>query len=181
MRLAPLLGVTVLFAGMAGSAAADIIVWRDASGVSHYTNDVSNVPPEYQGEAMTVAKEWARALPIVDPPSAAASAEAGATPPAGEAYEAAYAAGFRAGGQAGPASNVASHIGTVVPQVEALPPAAVVADRSVPAPVVVGGGPPPRAPDRPDGRDRRVQDRLPAATRAPFLQGPAGPPPIAER
>jgi hypothetical protein len=181
MRLPPLLGVTVLFAGMAGSAAADIIVWRDASGVSHYTNDVSNVPPEYQGEAMTVAKEWSRALPPADPPSAAASPEAGAAPPAREAYEAAYAAGLRAGGQADAARNVPSHAGTVAQQVEVQPPTAVVADRSIPVPVVVGGGLPPRVPHRTGGGDRRVQDRFPPATRAPFLQGPAGPPPISER
>jgi hypothetical protein len=170
MRLPPLLGVTVLFAGMSGSAAADIIVWRDASGFSHYTNDVSNVPAEYRGEAMTVAKEWARALPAADPPSAAASPEAGPAPLAREAYEAAYAAGFRAGGQADPASNV----GTVAQQVEVQPPAAVVADRLV-------GGLPPRVPHRPNGRDKRVQDRFPPAAPAPLLQGPAGPPPISER
>lgn len=176
MRVPPLLGVTVLFPAMSGSAAADITVWRDASGVSHYTNDVSNVPPEYQGEAMTVAKEWARALPAADPPTAAASPEAGAAPPAREAYEAAYAAGFRSGGQADPASNV----GTVVQQVEVQPPTAVVADRVVSVPVVVGGLPP-RVPHRPDGRDERVKDRFPPATRAPSLQGGAGPPPVSER
>jgi hypothetical protein len=181
MRLAPLLGVTVLFAGMAGSAAADIIVWRDASGVSHYTNDVSNVPLEYRGEAMTVAKDWARALPAAEPASAAAPAEAGGAALAREAYEAAYAAGFRAGGQADPASTVASNVGTVVQQAEAQPPPAVAADPSVPVPVIVGGGLPPRVPHRPDGRDKRVQDRFPPATHAPFLQGPAGPPPISER
>ena len=94
MRLPPLLGVIFLLAGMSGSAAADIIVWRDASGVSHYTNDVSNVPPEYQGEAMTVAKEWTRALPAAEPVFAVAptavSADAAATPPTSDAYEGAY-------------------------------------------------------------------------------------------
>jgi hypothetical protein len=184
MRLPPLLGVIFLLAGMSGSAAADIIVWRDASGVSHYTNDVSNVPPEYQGEAMTVAKEWTRALPAAEPVFAVAptavSADAAATPPTRDAYEGAYRAGLRAAQQADPPGNVTNSTGTVVQNVEVQPQTAVVADQLVPVPVIVGEFQP-RGPQRPDDRKKRVQDRFPPAERAPSIQGPAGPPPISER
>ncbi len=186
MRLPALLGVALLLAGAgtSGAGAGDIIVWRDASGVSHYTNDVSNVPPEYQGEAMTVAKEWARAIPAVDPPVSAAptaaSVDTGANQAAREAYEAAYVAGFRAGEQADPAGGVTNSIGTMVQNVEVQPQTAVVADPFGSLPVVVGGLQP-RVPRRPEAHQTRKQDRFPPAQRAPFIQGPAGPPPISER
>ena len=74
MHLTRLLGVIVLIAAGSGPARADIFVWRDAAGVSHYTNDLANVPPEYRAEAMTVAKDWTRAAPPPEPVAMPAAA-----------------------------------------------------------------------------------------------------------
>ena len=111
MQIPPVLLAAVLLATLSGAAAADIIVWRDNSGVSHYTNDLSNVPSEYRGEAMTVAKEWSRAAPTKGRPPAMAATTTSVDPDAGaattsrNAYEAAYVAGFRAGAQGDTASS----------------------------------------------------------------------------
>ena len=67
MSLTRWLGVAVIVAGVSEPAMADILVWRDRAGISHYTNDIANVPPEYRAEAMTVAKDWARAQPPPEP------------------------------------------------------------------------------------------------------------------
>ncbi len=113
MQIPPVLRAIVLLATLSGAAAADIIVWRDNSGVSHYTNDISNVPSEYRGEAMTVAKEWSRTPPRKGRPPALAAATTSVEPDAGaattsrNAYEAAYVAGFRAGAQGDTASGAA--------------------------------------------------------------------------
>ena len=102
MRLTRLLGVALIVAGVCGPSEADILVWRDNSGVSHYTNDLSNVPPEYRAEAMTVAKDWARAEPppepVAMPAAATVAADSGAALPARDGYEAAFLAGLRAAG-----------------------------------------------------------------------------------
>jgi len=114
MQMPPVVRVIVLLASFSGAAAADIIVWRDNSGVSHYTNDISNVPSEYQGEAMIVAKEWSRARsgkgarPAVAAAAASVDADAGAAPASRKSYEAAYVAGFRAGEHGETASSADS-------------------------------------------------------------------------
>jgi hypothetical protein len=113
MEIPPVLRVIALLATLSGAAAADIIVWRDNSGVSHYTNDISNVPSEYRGEAMTVAKEWSRApagksrTPGVAATATSVDADVGAATTSRNAYEAAYVAGFRAGAQGDMASGAA--------------------------------------------------------------------------
>lgn len=63
MKLPPVLVVVVLLAGAASRGEADIYVWRDSAGVSHYTNALENVPPEYRRNTIIVAKDWARAEP----------------------------------------------------------------------------------------------------------------------
>jgi uncharacterized protein DUF4124 len=184
MRLTRLLGVALIVAGVCAPAEADILVWRDNSGVSHYTNDLANVPPEYRAEAMTVAKDWARAQPATAPAPepAPVAATVGADPgaaPARDGYEAAYVAGFRAGEEAEPPA--AGAVGSVVQNVEVQPQSGVVADRLIPVPVIVEHHRS-RAPRRQEDRDQEdVRDRLPPAQRAPYLQGPAGPPPVSER
>jgi hypothetical protein len=113
MQIPPVLRAIVLLATLSGAAAADIIVWRDNSGVSHYTNDISNVPSEYRGEAMTVAKEWSRTPPKKGRAPALAAATTSVEPDAGaattsrNAYEAAYVAGFHAGAQGDTPSSAA--------------------------------------------------------------------------
>src|SRR5262245_15173666 len=113
MQVPPVLRAIVLLATLSGAAAADIIVWRDNSGVSHYTNDISNVPSEYRGEAMTVAKEWSRTPPKKGRAPALAAATTSVEPDAGaattsrNAYEAAYVAGFHAGAQGDRPSSAA--------------------------------------------------------------------------
>ena len=109
MQIPPVLRAIVLLATLSGAAAADIIVWRDNSGVSHYTNDISNVPSEYRGEAMTVAKEWSRTPPRKGRPPALAAAKTSVDADGGAATTSrnAYEAGFRAGAQGGTASSAA--------------------------------------------------------------------------
>src|SRR5215470_17462421 len=109
MQVPPVLRAIVFLATLSGAAAADIIVWRDNSGVSHYTNDISNVPSEYRGEAMIVAKDWLRTRPGKgSPPAVAAAAtsvdaDAGAAPTSRKAS--AYVGGVRAGERADTAGS----------------------------------------------------------------------------
>jgi hypothetical protein len=181
MRLTGWLGVLVIL--VAAPAAADILVWRDSAGISHYTNDIANVPAEYRKDAITVAKDWARGAP---PPEAPVSAAAPVAASSGEergtrdTYEAAYAAGYRAGEEEGEPASPASNIGTVVQNVQVEPAAPGVVDRLVPVPVIVERRPS-RQPRAREDEARDVRDRFPPASRAPFIQGPAGPPPISER
>jgi hypothetical protein len=69
MRLIRWLGVMAIV-GVTPPARADILVWRDSAGISHYTNDLANVPPEYRDDAMTVAKDWAHAASPPEPAAA---------------------------------------------------------------------------------------------------------------
>ncbi len=170
--------------------AGDIYVWRDHSGVSHYTTDLGNVPEEFRSDATTVAKEWKRAEPAPEPvavavPPAPAVADSAGGGPNRDLYEAAYLAGMRAAQQerAGGGETTTN----VVQSVQVQPESAsvrdrdVVADRLVPVPVLVER----RArPDRSRDRardDDAARDDFPPARRAPFLQGPAGPPPVSDR
>ena len=109
MQIPTVVRAIVLLAGFSGAAAADIIVWRDNSGVSHYTNDISNVPSEYRGEAMIVAKDWLRTRPGKGSPAVTAAATAveadrGAAPTSRKAYV----AGLRAGEHGDTAGNAGS-------------------------------------------------------------------------
>src|SRR5262245_39948332 len=115
MQLGRTLGVVaMLVLGIASaSARADIYVWRDGAGVSHYVNDLDNVPPEYRKTAFPVAKDWARAAapPVPAEPSptpAAVKPEAEPSSSARDFDQAAYLAGFRAGEEsaAPPTTNV---------------------------------------------------------------------------
>jgi hypothetical protein len=179
MRLTRLFGVIMILA-TGSPVGADIYVWTDAAGVNHYTNDLANVPSDFRGEAMTVARDWVRAAPPEEPQPPAASSDPTPSAAGGDVYEAAYQAGFRAGTQAAPApaSPFASNAGSVVQSVwiESLPPQ--VTERWVTVPVLVERRPFPR---RVRGHVGAIRRRLPPAVRAPFLLLPAGPPPISER
>lgn len=169
------------------ASAGDIYVWRDHAGVSHYTTDLGNVPEEFRGDATTVAKEWKRAEPAPEPVAAAAAAPAGVTAEAPipattsrELYEAAYLAGVRAAQeqQAASAGDTTNVVQSVQVQPQPAAPNAIVTDRIVPVPVIVDRRPRVHS-DRRD--DDRIRDDFPPAQRAPFLQGPAGPPPVSDR
>src|SRR5262245_37227092 len=139
MNLGRLLGVIAFVAAGSGPARADILVWRDASGVSHYTNDLANVPPEYRAEAMTVAKDWARAEPppepvAAKPASATVAADSGAALPAADSYEAAFLAGFRAAGLGESISgSTPASVGAVGSNAATEPQSRAAADRVAPA------------------------------------------------
>ena len=75
MRLTRTIDVVVVLAVLGGTASADIYVWRDSAGVSHYVDALEDIPAEYRDEAMPVAKDSVRAAP---PP---APAEPPRTPP----------------------------------------------------------------------------------------------------
>jgi len=157
MRIPPALGATLLLASLSRVATADIIVWRDNSGVSHYTNDIANVPSEYKAEAMTVAKDWVRARPAAErvpaarPAARSGDAAAGVGPASRDAYEAAYVAGFRAGSQTESAGNAANDSGSVGQTADAAPSATTEADRIVAVPTIPEG----HRPRKSDHRDDR--------------------------
>jgi hypothetical protein len=112
--------------------------------------------------------------------AATVGADAGAAPPR-DVYESAYVAGYRAGEQAEAPAAPGGNVGSVVQNVEVQPQSGVVADRLIPVPVIVEHHRS-RAPRHQEDRDEdEVRDRLPPAQRAPYLQGPAGPPPVSER
>lgn len=189
MKLAARLALIVLLAAP-NARAGDIYVWRDHAGVSHYTTDLDKVPEEFRSDATTVAKEWKRADPppeavAVSVPAAAATTDAAASTPNRDLYEAAYLAGMRAaqqdravGGET--TTNVVQSV-QVQPESGSARDREIVTDRLVPVPVLVER----RARSRTD-RDRSrdddaARDDFPPARRAPFLQGPAGPPPVSDR
>jgi hypothetical protein len=154
MRIPPVLGATVLLASLSRTATGDIIVWRDNSGVSHYTNDIANVPSEYKAEAMTVARDWVRARPAAERvPAARPAARSGDTAAAvsRDAYEAAYVAGFRAGSQTDSAGNAANDGGSFLQNADAVPSATMEGDRIVGAPAIPEG----HRPRKSDHRDDR--------------------------
>jgi YD repeat-containing protein len=177
MQLIRWLGV-VAIVGATSPAAADILVWRDSAGISHYTNDVANVPAEYRKDAMTVAKDWARAAPPPEPVPVTAPALAPAVADDGRATRDTYdAAGRRA---AADDEGAVTNVGTVVQNIQVEPSAPGVVDRLVPVPVLVERRGSRRAPPR-DDDVRESRNNFPPASRAPYLQGPAGPPPISDR
>jgi hypothetical protein len=169
MQIPTVVRAIVLLAGFSGAAVADIIVWRDNSGVSHYTNDISNVPSEYRGEAMTVAKDWSRTRPAKgSPPAVAAAAtsveaDAGAAPTSRKAYEAAYAAGFRAGERADTAGSAGSVTEDEEDETEISSGAG--GKRRTMVPDVVGGHRPRRS-DHRDNRDSPTHDPVQSAESA---------------
>jgi hypothetical protein len=167
MEIPPVLRVIALLATLSGAAAADIIVWRDNSGVSHYTNDISNVPSEYRGEAMTVAKEWSRTpprkgrAPAVAAAATSADADVGAATTSRNAYEAAYVSGFRAGAQGDTASGAGE-------DQDDGPENSSTAGASHPSPVPdVVEGHRPRKTDLGGSRDSRARDSLQSADSEP--------------
>lgn len=184
MRLARELAVIFLLtAPVAG--AGDIYVWRDHAGVSHYTTDLTVVPEEFRGDAVTVAKEWKRAEPPPEAMPAVLTAPAApvAVVPPHDLYEAAYLAGVRAGQQERQEelADTTNLMPNVPIQRQPLTQGEIVSERFVPVPVIVDRRPRTRSDrdrDRDDGDARRD---FPRAERAPFLQGPAGPPPIRDR
>ncbi len=181
MRIWFIVVAVLLATDVSSYAGADIYVWRDSLGVSHYTTDLANVPPEYRTDALTVAKDWVR--PELPPAEVAAEP---ASLPVSDAkaaarllVEDAYSAGYRAGETATalvPATSAAAPVvqnfqqSVQVQQAEAAAPH----DRLVPVLVE------PRrrsGPGRGKDEDERRKN-FPPAQRAPFLQGPAGPPPV---
>jgi hypothetical protein len=181
MQLHRTLVVVLLLAVISAPAAADIYVWRDNAGVNHYVNDLENVPPEYRKEAIPVAKDWARVAPAAAPaePSPtpiAAKPETGQSSSARDVLEETYEAGFRAGEQGSPSPPSSTVVGPIVQNFVVEPEPQIVSDRLIPLPFFVERRHPhARRADR--NRDD-ISRRFSPASRAPFLQGPAGPPPL---
>ncbi len=179
MKICFIVVAALLVTDVSSYAGADIYVWRDSLGVSHYTTDLANVPPEYRTDALTVAKDWVRPEP---PPAEVASEPASPSAPDTKAaarllVEDAYSAGYRAGENstalvpnAGVPPVVQNFQSVQVQQAEA----EAQQDRLVPVLVE-----PRRRSGSGRGKDEDDRRRkFPPAQRAPFLQGPAGPPPV---
>jgi hypothetical protein len=50
----------------ATAASADIVEWKDAEGVRHYTNIEAEVPPAYRQSVLVVVNEQARPIPAAE-------------------------------------------------------------------------------------------------------------------
>lgn len=170
----------------AGPASADIWVWRDSSGVSHYTNEPARIPAEYRDRAHAVARAWERPpLPKEEPEAEDSERTETATkpeqPPARELVEltgkldSAYEAGFEAGRRSSGERSTPPATTPVVSQTQSQNVQILNAPeprRERPLPFVgtihglVPGGPASRA-----GRFERNDD-------APFAHTAAGPPPV---
>ena len=158
MQIPTVVRAIALLAGFSGAAAADIIVWRDNSGVSHYTNDISNVPSEYRGEAMIVVKDWARARPgKATPAVAAAATSVDADTAALPSSRTAYGAGFRAGEHADTASSAGSVAEDQEDETET--PSVSSGKRRSAVPEVIEGHRPRRS-DRRDNRDSPAHEPI---------------------
>jgi hypothetical protein len=158
-------------------ADAAIYGWRDGQGVAHYVNDPEDVPLEYRAQVIKVVKD----IPL--PPLLASSSEgsparaeeAAAPAPASVSVpvETSYEWGYRAGLDAAGASQDPS-VTSIVQNVQ-----------------VVESPPPPYFyyPFGPFGlfgpvlgrshfRPHRPFQPFKPAMGSPFIQGPAGPPPL---
>src|SRR5262245_47490080 len=164
MQIPTVVRAIVLLAGFSGAAVADIIVWRDNSGVSHYTNDISNVPSEYRGEAMSVAKDWLRTRPGKGSPPAVAAAATSVDADAGAASTSrkasAYVGGFRAGERADATGSAVTAAEDEEDETE-IPSVAGKKRRSA-VPEVVEGHRPRRSAHR-DNRDSPTHDPVQSA------------------
>jgi hypothetical protein len=165
------LWIGLLMAPVAADAA--IYGWRDLQGVSHYVSDPEDVPPEYRTQLTTVVKDLPLApLLASSPDSSPAATEDAAVPRrvSEPPMETSYEWGYRAGLDAAPASRDPSVTSIVNLQVVESPqPAYYYPPSYYPfgffGPVLGGGHVHPRRP-------------LKSPMGAPFIQGPAGPPPL---
>jgi hypothetical protein len=167
---------------VAPATAADIYVWRDQYGVSHYTTDLANVPPEFRSTAITVAKDWVRAAPPPEPapveqptPKAEPSSSAVLTDEWRESLDVDYDAGYAAGmHDAGTTVITASSVAPVVQLMSFEPPR----ERLLPvfAPVFVQRQRHPHVVTDDEKRDRD-EHRPFASAAGPPLLGAAGPSP----
>jgi len=168
---------SILWIGLLlGPASADAAIfgWQDLQGVSHYVSDPEDVPPEYRTQAIIVVKD----LPLPpllapSPESPTARAEEAASPTPSRVSDASvdssYEWGFRAGLDAAavaPQSPPALSVVQNVQVVESPQPAyAYPYAYGLFGPVFGRGRFHPRRPITP-------------MLGTPFLQGPAGPPPL---
>ena len=156
-------------------ALADIIVWHDANGGVHYTNSLDGVPADRREEAATFVKERPRAAPEPEPTPTVPEVAAATPAPlmSEDAMEdrliRAFAAGVEAANQAAGEEGAEVEPSTMVQTTEVLVEAP---ERDA---IVVGGF----APQFPVRRRPREPDVEPEdEEEAPFIVGPAGPPPI---
>ncbi len=170
---------SILWIGLLlGPAAADAAIygWRDGQGVAHYVSDPEDVPLEYRAQVIKVVKD----IPL---PSLLASSSEGSPVRAEEAaapapervsvpVETSYEWGYRAGLDAAGASQDPS-VTSVVQNVQ-------VVESPQPAYVYPYGlyglfGP---VLGRSHFRPHRPFQPFKPAMGSPFIQGPAGPPPL---
>ena len=173
--------VVLLAALAAAPASADIYRWTDANGVDHYTTHPETIPEDARGDAAPFVRERPRApappveatRPTEPAPvdEVADGREARESPhsPAEDRVAGAFAAGFEAGSRVAPPQVVEIGAPSVVQNV------IVEADDPVPqwigAPVFAAHPRVFRRPAPPLERRRRHDP-------APFVVGPAGPPPL---
>jgi len=153
-------------------ADAAIYVWRDVQGVAHYVSDPEDVPLEYRAQVIKVVKDIPLS-PVLSSSSEASSARAEETDaPAPERVsvpaETSYEWGYRAGLDAAAVPSQSPPVLSVVQNVQVVesePPPSYYYPLGFFGPVFGGGPVHPRRAFKP-------------AMRAPFIQGPAGPPPL---
>lgn len=171
-RLALLVLVIRMLAGPTLAEAA-IYGWHDAQGVAHYVSDLENVPSEYRARVMTVVRDIP-APPTSSPQEPPAPVDAPAPLEQGTAahqiIETGFERGYRAGLAVAAAEEPGPWVGSIVQNVQVVesPPLLPTFISLSPffGPVL--------------GKTSRFHARhrfLPKGG-GPFIQGPAGPPPL---
>jgi hypothetical protein len=157
-----------------GIADAAIYGWRDLQGVSHYVSDPEDVPNEYREELITVVKDLPpRALqpsPEESPAPEEVSSPVAARVSAPSA-ETGYEWGYRAGIDAAAGAPQPAPVTSIVQNFQIV--------ESAPAPYYYypfGLFGPVLGPSH--FRPRRPLQPFRPAMGSPFVQGPAGPPPL---
>jgi hypothetical protein len=113
------------------------------------------------------------------PAAATVAADPGGVPPARDGYGAAYLAGLRAAGLGETATGgAAGRVGSVGSSAEIQPPGGTAGDRL--APILLERHQT-RGTERDASGENDPRNRVSAAPSLPFLQSPAGPPPIPDR
>ena len=107
-------------------AGAAIFAWDDTEGVTHYVDNLGNVPNEYRGGAVTFVKDWER--PPAESVSLARAPDAPVAPSveiaevARTSFERGFWEGHRSAMAAQPAPPVSAPVASIVQNVQIIAP-----------------------------------------------------------
>jgi hypothetical protein len=164
------IGVLATILAVPAPTQAAILAWRDTEGVTHFVDNLGNVPSEYRESVITFVKDWERAAPA-ESVSPAPAPDLPVVPSVViiEAGPTSFERGFWEGRQSAMAAQpapVGVSIGSVVQNVEIMTQPQLATMLPFFGPVF---------PVRIRPHRRHV---FAPRFRGGFIQGPAGPPPV---